>query len=88
MVSFSHVKGVTEPVQWIFKHHEIATAVRPHQNIRRILVYPNDKVEDSRKTDCVYQIPCKSCSHMFIGETKNIGTGLKEHKEVETITTR
>ena len=61
--SYGHtpVKGVTEPVQQILKHHDIATSVRPHQNIRRKLVHPKDKVEDSKKTDCVYQIPCKSC---------------------------
>ena len=47
-------------------------------NIRRILVHPKDKVEDSKKTDCVYQIPCKSCNHTYIGETgKTFGTRLE-----------
>ena len=83
------VKGVTEPIQRILKHHKIATSVRPHQNIRRILVHPKDKVEDSKKTDCVYQIPCKSCNDTYIGETgKAFGTRLEEHKDVENITTR
>ena len=40
MVTLPYVKGVTEPVQRILIHHEIATSVRPHQNIRRILVHP------------------------------------------------
>ena len=90
LVIFPYVKGVTEPIQWIFKHHEIVTSVRPHQNIRRILVHPKDKVEDSKKTDCVYQIPCKSCNHTCIGETgRTFGTRLEEHKkEVENVTTR
>ena len=90
MVIPLYVKGVTEPIQCILKHHEISTLARPHQNIRRLLMHPKDKVEDSKKTDCVYQIPCKSCNHTCIGETgRTFGTRLEEHKkEVENITTR
>ena len=90
MVTLPHAKGVTEPIKRIVRHQETATSVRPHQNIRRILMHPKDKVEDSKKADCVYQIPCKSCNHTYIGETgKTFGTRLEEHKKaVENITTR
>ena len=53
VVTLPYVKGVTEPVQWIVKHQEIATSVRPHQDITGLLVHPKDKVEDSKKTDCI-----------------------------------
>ena len=87
--SLPYVKGVTEPIQWILKHHEIATSVRPHQNIRRLLVHLMDKVEDSKKTYCVYQIPCKSCNHTYRQNRLTFGTRLEEHKKgVENITTR
>ena len=51
---------------------------------------PKDKVEDSKTTDCSYQIPYKSCNHKYIGETGiTFGTRFEEHKkEVENITTR
>ena len=89
MVTLPYVKGVTEPIQQMLKHHEIATTVRPHQHTRRILVHPKDKVEDSKKTGCVYQIPCKSCNHTHISETgRTFGTRLVEHKKVENMTTR
>jgi len=39
------------------KYQDIASDVRPHRNLRQIRVYPKDKVEDKRKTDCVYQNP-------------------------------
>ena len=47
-------------------------------------------MEDCKKTDCVCQIPCKSCNHKYVGETgRTFGTRLEEHKaEVENITTR
>ena len=53
-------------------------------------MHPKDKVEDNKKTDCVYQIHFKSCNHTYIGETgRTFGTRLEEHKkEVENITTR
>ena len=91
MVTLPYVKGVTDPIQQILKHHEIATLVRPHQNIRRILVHPKDKVEDSKKTHYVYHIPCKSCNYTYIGETgRTFGTRVEEHKkdDFENITTR
>ena len=47
------LSGVTEPIQRISKHHKIATSVRPHQNIRRLLLHPKDKVGDKkRQTVC------------------------------------
>ena len=81
MVILPYVKGMTEPIQQILKHQEIATSVRHHQNIRRILVHPKDKVEDCKKTDC---------DHTYIGETgRTFGTRLEEHKkEIENIKTR
>ena len=63
MVPLPYVKGVTEPVQGILKHCEIATSVRPHQNIERVVVHSKDKVEDNTNTDCVYQIDRESNRH-------------------------
>ena len=84
---YGYVQGVTtEPVQRILKHHDISSAVRPHRNLRQILVHPKVKVENKHKTDCVYQIPCKTCNMCYIGETgkhlvpdlKNIKNKLKQ----------
>ena len=83
-------QGVTEPVQRILKHHDIASAVRQHRNLRQILLHPKDKLEDKCKTDCVYQILYKNCNMCYIGETGRLfGIRLNEHtNEVETTTTR
>ena len=81
---------VTEPVQRILKHHDVTSAVRPHRNLRQILMHPKNKVEDKHKTDCLYQIPFKTCNVCYVGETgRTFGTRLEEHKkEVETVTSR
>ena len=90
MVTLPYVQGVTELVQRILKHHDTTSAVRQHRNLRQILVHQKDKVEDKHKTDCVYQIPCKTCNMCYIGETgRTFGTRHEEHKkEVETLTSR
>ena len=48
-------------------------------------------MEDSKETDCVYQIPCKSCNHichvyvMYVSKTgRTYGTRLEEHKKLKT----
>ena len=88
MVTLPYVQGVTEPVQHILKHHDTISAVRPHGNLRQIRVHPKDKVEDKHKSDCVNQIPCKTCNMCYFGETgRTFSTRLEEHnKEVETVT--
>jgi hypothetical protein len=82
MVTIPYVKGVSEPLQRVFRKHNIATASRPHMTLRKLLVHPKDKVDDIAKTDCVYKIPCKSCEQVYIGETgRTLGTRLEEHKK-------
>ncbi|KAI8512067.1 hypothetical protein Bbelb_111670 [Branchiostoma belcheri] len=51
MVTLPYIKGITEPLQMIFKKHNIATAVKPKTTLRNLLVHPKDKLHDSVKTD-------------------------------------
>ena len=85
MVTLPYVQGVTVPVQRIIKYHDIASAVRPHRDLTPILVHPKDKVVDKHKTDCVYQIPCKTCNMCYIGETgRTFNTRLEEQKKLKS----
>ncbi|KAI8514215.1 hypothetical protein Bbelb_085390 [Branchiostoma belcheri] len=82
MVIIPYVKGITEPLERVFRKHNIATAVKPKTTLRSLLVHPKDKLQDTAKTDCIYKIPCKSCSEVYIGETgRTFGTRLEEHKK-------
>ncbi|XP_035672164.1 uncharacterized protein LOC118413102 [Branchiostoma floridae] len=82
MVIIPYVKGVTEPLERVFRKHGIVTAVKPKTTLRSLLVHPKDKQEDLAKTDCVYRIPCQSCDQVYIGETgRTFGTRLEEHKK-------
>ena len=80
-----YVNGVTERITRILNKHKVATAVKPIQKIRNLLVHPKDKVEMSEKCEVVYKIPCGSCEKVYIRETgRKLGIRIKEHqKDVE-----
>ena len=53
-----------------------------------MLVHPKDRINDEKKPEVVYKIPCKKCESVYVGETgRPLGVGIKEHrKEVDSIT--
>ncbi|XP_053372811.1 uncharacterized protein LOC123560857 [Mercenaria mercenaria] len=85
LVILPYVKGLTEGVSRVLRKHHIATAVKPKQTIRNILIHPKDKQDKLEKIEIVYKIPCKSYNKIYIEETgRNFGTRIKEHaKDVE-----
>jgi len=50
------------------------------------LVHPKDTLNYEEASQCIYEIPCKNCDKVYVGETgRNLSTRLNEHrKEVET----
>ena len=52
-----YVEGVTERVSRVLKRNGVASAMRPHQTLRRLLVHPKDKVEPDEQGELVYSIP-------------------------------
>ena len=88
MVTIRYVKGLSEAFGRILKTYRICTAVRPHTTSRKPLAHPKDRISDEEKPEVVYQIPCKNCERVYIGETgRPLGARVKEHrKEVDSIT--
>ena len=50
-----YVEGISERVDRVLKKYGVATAMRPHTTLRRMLVYPNDKIEPEEQGDQVYE---------------------------------
>ena len=68
LVSESTICSVTEGITRILNKHKVATAVKPIQKIKNLLLHPKDKVEISKKCEVVYKTPCGSCEKVYIGE--------------------
>jgi len=88
MVPIPYVKGLSEAFSRISKTYRICTAVRPHTTLRNMLVHPKDRISDEKKPEVVYEIPCKNCEQVYVGETgRPLGARVKEHRnEVDSIT--
>ena len=67
-VVIPYVEGVSDRVHRVLKKYGVATAMRSHTTLRRLLVHPKDNVELEEQCDLVYQIPCKNCGAEYIEE--------------------
>ena len=82
MVVIPYVEGVAEKLKRAFLKHNVATAMRPMNTLKNILVHPKDKKNITETSDVVYDIPCKGCDKSYIGETGRLfGTRLQEHRK-------
>jgi len=60
--------------------------MKPFQSIRSLLVHPKDKLRPQDICECVYQIPCKNCKKVYIGETgRHFGVRLQERRQEVTL---
>ena len=85
-VVIPYVKGVSETISRIFIRFGANVTSRPLRTLRSELVHLKDKVDYEEVSECVYQIPCKNCDKVCVGETaRNLGIRVGEHKkEVES----
>jgi len=69
-----------ETLKRILESHRIQTFFKPIIKPSTTLASGKDAVPASKRRDVVYEIPCGSCEHRYIGETKrSLSTRLKEH---------
>ena len=82
LVVLPYVKNVTDTIQRMLKKHNIASAVRPHTTMRKILVHPKDQIKKEHKCGVIYEVPCKNCNQTYVGETgRQLGVRLNEHRK-------
>ena len=58
MVVIPYVEGEAEKLKRAFLKHNVATAMRPTNTLKNILVNPKDKKDITEPSDVVYAIPC------------------------------
>jgi len=58
----------------MFNKFRAGVASKPLRTMRNELVHPKDKVQFEDVSECTYQIPCKNCDKVYVGETgRNLG---------------
>ena len=65
----------------ILRNVGILVCSKPHLTLKDMLPKAKDSVERSSRPGVVYQIPCRDCTGIYIGETGRVyKTRLAEHK--------
>ena len=63
--SIPYVQGVSEPISRILTRVDIGVALKPHHTFRK----PKDAIKFEQKRGLVYQISCRDCNAVYVGET-------------------
>ena len=64
-----YIKGLTEPLERILKHHDIRVAMKPLRTLQQLFPSPKDKPPPENQINVVYKINCSDCSWSYIGKT-------------------
>ena len=55
---------------------------KPQSTLKQQLVRVKQKMPEEKKKEVVYQVPCKDCPKVYIGETKRtLKIRISEHKQ-------
>ena len=67
----SFVRGISEAVRCTLAPLKVRVCYKPHRTLKQLLSNPKDTVPDLQKSGVVYQIPCASCSplYMYFGQS-------------------
>lgn len=81
MVTHLYLRGVSECKKRAVRKHHINMPVQPYKKLHQMLVHHKDKINQDKKCNVMYKIPCLSCNKTCIGETgRRFNTCKKEHQ--------
>ena len=61
----------------------VKVAMKPIRTIGQYLPSPEDPITTDEITCVVYEVPCKDCDFVYVGQTKrDLNSRLKEHQRV------
>ena len=80
-VTLPYIRHLSETIRRILAPLTIHTCFRPHCTLRQTLVRLKDQTPLQQQASVIYQIPCGTCSKLYIGQTgRTLEHCLKEHK--------
>ena len=79
--SIPYIQSVSDKIQRILNEVGVKVVMKPHLTIRKLLPSLKNPLDNSEKFCLVYQVPCRDCSFVYIGQTKrDLKSRLDEHK--------
>ena len=79
--SILYIQGVFDKIKPAVNEVGVKVATKPHLTIRKVLPSLKNPLDNSEKCCLVYQVPCRDCSFVYIGQTKrDLKSRLDEHK--------
>ena len=76
------MQGVFEPVSRILTQVGIGVALKPHHTLSSLFRKPKDALSFEQNRGLVYQISCRDCNAVYVGETgRSVRTGKREHAD-------
>ena len=80
------MQGVSEPISRILTQVGIGVAVKPHHTLSSSFRRPKDAIDFEQKRGLVYQISCRDCNAVYVGETgRSVRTRKREHADAVKI---
>ena len=88
--SIPYVQGVSEPISRILTQVGIGVALKPHHTLSSLFRKPKDIINFEQKRGLMYQISCRDCNAVYVGETgRSVRTRKREHADaVKTFNTK
>ena len=77
-----YIKELSEKIAKVCVPLEVKPVFRPKQTLKRELMQVKNKTPEQKQTGVVYEIPCKDCPEVYVGETKRtLKVRLSEHRQ-------
>ena len=77
-----YVRGLSEKIEKSCAPLAVKAVFKPQSTLKQLLVKVKQKMPEERKKEVDYQVPCKDCCKVYIGETKRtLKTRISEHKQ-------
>ena len=81
-IGLPFIKGISEPLERTFRKHGVKIYHKPMNTLRQHLVHPKDSTHKLSKTGVIYEVRCRTCSRVYIGETgRSLRKRIEEHKK-------
>ena len=80
-VVLPYVRGCSERICRILKRFNIFSCYKPFNKLCNIFNLPKDPIPTNFLSGVVYEIPCKDCECVYVGQTKNsLKTRIAQHQ--------